>query len=57
MYGKLHVRVVQLKELINVYRTFMKIWWFRVNEIKVELGQQIRGDFEEAFQGSASKVK
>ena len=29
----------------------------RVNEIKGELAQQIRADFEEAFQGPAAKVK
>jgi len=29
---------------------------YRVNEMKAELAQQIRSDFEEAFQGPAAKV-
>ena len=29
---------------------------FRVGDIKAELAQQIRSDFEEAFQGAGAKV-
>ncbi len=46
---------------VNVSKVYYNNIWlnclFRVGEIKGELAQQIRADFEEAFQGPGAKVR